>query len=787
MKKTYSTITLRRHLLPTLTLAAAFLVPMPGIAGNDDPTVTTLPTPVAAAVAAASPDFVLGEGVFREDKGYYKLEGRDADGNKVELLISPNGTLIKHEVNGVHVGGDDDDDTVDLPAAVQATLDATAPGLAVRESWFDAVNNVYKIEGTNADGNNVELLISPDGTLTKHEVNGVHVGGEDDTVDLPAAVQATLDASAPGLAVRESRFDAVNNVYKIEGTNADGNNVELLISPDGTLTKHEVNGVHVGGEDDTVDLPAAVQATLDATAPGLAVRESRFDAVNNVYKIEGTNADGNNVELLISPDGTLTKHEVNGVHVGGEDDTVDLPAAVQATLDATAPGLAVRESWFDAVNNVYKIEGTNADGNNVELLISPDGTLTKHEVNGVHVGGEDDTVDLPAAVQATLDATAPGLAVRESRFDAVNNVYKIEGTNADGNNVELLISPDGTLTKHEVNGVHVGGEDDTVDLPAAVQATLDATAPGLAVRESWFDAVNNVYKIEGTNADGNNVELLISPDGTLTKHEVNGVHVGGEDDTVDLPAAVQATIDQYAVGMVIEESKLKQKLGVSYYKVEGTLDGQEIELKIALDGTLLELEKENVGSDDDRGQGHDDQISPDALPAAVMAALAEVAPGLVIGKVESLGLVAGQHFEIKGTLGGKPVEIKINADGTVRKIEIDSDRDGLGDADEHDSGSDPDDSDSDDDAFPDGFERRHGCNHRDNSSRPDIATPTVSDDGIVISVDTAEGLKFQLERSDDGSSWSPFGKSFIGSGASVRVALPSEDSSGYVRVRVIVE
>ena len=107
MKKYVNPILVGKRKLPvaSVTVAAALLLPAFTWAGGGDDKLPNLPPPIAAAAAEAAPGFILGEAVFREDKGYYKLEGKDAAGNAVELRISPDGTVIKHEVNGSDVIG----------------------------------------------------------------------------------------------------------------------------------------------------------------------------------------------------------------------------------------------------------------------------------------------------------------------------------------------------------------------------------------------------------------------------------------------------------------------------------------------------------------------------------------------------------------------------------------------------------------------------------------------------------------------------------------------------------
>ena len=111
---------------------------------------------------------------------------------------------------------------------------------------------------------------------------------------------------------------------------------------------------------------------------------------------------------------------------------------------------------------------------------------------------------------------------------------------------------------------------------------------------------------------------------------------------------------------------------------------------------------------------------------------------------------------------------------------MDTDDDGLGDAEEMDDGSDPNDPDSDDDGFPDGMEKKGGTNPKNRHSRPDIARPSVAvnGEGIVVVVDTVEGVFFQIERCTNAEGaaddWAAVGAEFEGSGLPVEITLPRD-------------
>jgi hypothetical protein len=326
--------------------------------------------------------------------------------------------------------------------------------------------------------------------------------------------------------------------------------------------------------------------------------------------------------------------------------------------------------------------------------------------------------------------------------------------------------------------------------------TLKAVAPGIVIRELKLKgrSPNGHYKIEGS-VEGIEIELKIAVNGLLLELEMednnsnDGNNIPVNTDT--LPQAVLETLAEVVPGLLVTEIESKGRASGLHFEIEGHLeDGSEIEIKLAADGTIRKIERDGRKVGAGNGNDDDETLTEADLPQAVLDTLAEAAPGIVISEIEQKGNDNGGLFEIEGSLeNGARVEIKISHDGEVRKLKIDSDYDGLGDAEEVEHGSDPNDPDTDDDVFPDGFEQNGGGDPNDADSRPDIADPELTDGGttIMIIVDTVEGIFFQLEHCTDdaGEMWEPLGDEFPGTGLPVEFSIERGDlPCGMIRVKV---
>ena len=82
---------------------------------------------------------------------------------------------------------------------------------------------------------------------------------------------------------------------------------------------------------------------------------------------------------------------------------------------------------------------------------------------------------------------------------------------------------------------------------------------------------------------------------------------GNEIKASDLPEAVRATLEREAPGAEIEEIEMEEEGGKVVYEIEVEIDGKEMELEIAADGTLLEKEADEGDDDDDDDDDEDDE------------------------------------------------------------------------------------------------------------------------------------------------------------------------------------
>ena len=129
-----------------------------------------------------------------------------------------------------------------------------------------------------------------------------------------------------------------------------------------------------------------------------------------------------------------------------------------------------------------------------------------------------------------------------------------------------------------------------------------------------------------------------------------------------VPAAVRETILKEAAGAKITEVERETMNGKTVYEAEFLRNGQEIEIKIAPDGTVLSREIE--GEDDD-----EDDLTIDQVPELARAALLKLAGGAKIIKVEREREQGVLVYEGEWTRDGTKHEAAVTADGTLLETE----------------------------------------------------------------------------------------------------------------------
>lgn len=133
--------------------------------------------------------------------------------------------------------------------------------------------------------------------------------------------------------------------------------------------------------------------------------------------------------------------------------------------------------------------------------------------------------------------------------------------------------------------------------------------------------------------------------------------------TIDqVPAAVKATILKESAGGKITEIEHATKNGTTVYEAEFVLNGQEIEIKIAPDGTLLGREVENEGDDDD-------DLKLEQIPEPARAALLKLVGDGKITEIEREREQGVVIYEAAWDAGGAMHEAAVMADGTLLETE----------------------------------------------------------------------------------------------------------------------
>ena len=129
-----------------------------------------------------------------------------------------------------------------------------------------------------------------------------------------------------------------------------------------------------------------------------------------------------------------------------------------------------------------------------------------------------------------------------------------------------------------------------------------------------------------------------------------------------VPAAVKATILKESAGGKITEIERETTNGKTIYEAEFILDGDEIEITIAPDGTLLGREVEHEGDDED-------DLTIGEVPEPARGALVKLAGGAKIIKAEREKEHGVLVYEAEWVVNGTQHEAAVTADGTLIETE----------------------------------------------------------------------------------------------------------------------
>ncbi len=221
--------------------------------------------------------------------------------------------------------------------------------------------------------------------------------------------------------------------------------------------------------------------------------------------------------------------------------------------------------------------------------------------------------NLPAAATTAIKKVFPRATVNEVQREEEGLVlYEVE-LELDGEEIEVEVTPDGQIVKIEKRMTRG-------NLPKAVKRTLARLAGNAEIKDIEraecyavvklvkLDKPKIVYEVEFIQ-DGKEVEIKISEDGKFLGKEIEDKSDNDNDDDDhdeeneravlldQVPAAVKATILREAGKNKIEEIEKETRGGKRIYEAEWVVGDEEIEIKVASDGTLLS--KETAEADDD--------------------------------------------------------------------------------------------------------------------------------------------------------------------------------------------
>ncbi len=231
------------------------------------------------------------------------------------------------------------------------------------------------------------------------------------------------------------------------------------------------------------------------------------------------------------------------------------------------------------------------------------------------------------------------------------------------------------------------------EVPAAALAALKKLARGAEITEFAEEVEHGHTFYEGSwrTPAGANMDVLVTPTGDLVEIEEQ---VGAD--------AVPAAVLEAARKAAGKDAKLAfEKKTMILYEVKFQKGDRRYELLLTPDARRVEEEIEKGRSEDDDEGDEDDggedeeQISIDAVPKAVKAAILKHAKGAEIKEIERDSEDGKVVYEVEIILDGKEIDLKIAPDGRLLSKEVaDEDED---EADDEDAEEDDDEDDEDED------------------------------------------------------------------------------------------
>lgn len=384
-----------------------------------------------------------------------------------------------------------------------------------------------------------------------------------------------------------------------------------------------------------------------------------------VFEVELEDGPGPDVELYFDLDG-------NFLFSATDIALSDLPGVVTTAIENEFPGYQIDEDDAQQLEYAdgtieYYVELDANSGSDIKAFYSADGTLIC-----THDSNDDDDDDnsnpsvsldsIPASVLDFIEANYSGYQIQSAETEDICDdvlVYEIELEDGPGPDVDLYFDLDWNFL---FEGTYISSS----DLPAAVLTTIENDYSNYLIDDSDVEqftypdgTIEYEVELEALNGDGS-LEVIFAADGSFICDDESGSGSGGSGsggsgNGGSLPQSVQDFIQQNYGGYNIESVESEDYCDdVQAYEVElEDGPGPDVDLYFDLDWNFLFAAVE---------------VSPSALPAAVVNAIASEFPGFQVeeDKVVRFELADGSfQYEVELESDDDDVEVVFNADGSI--------------------------------------------------------------------------------------------------------------------------
>lgn len=264
-------------------------------------------------------------------------------------------------------------------------------------------------------------------------------------------------------------------------------------------------------------------------------------------------------------------------------------------------------------------------------------------------GGRVALAAVPDAARQVIEKEVGDSDLRElkAKTEDETTVYEAKWR-TDNAEVKIEVDGEGTLLKRETKR-----QIEIEQVPSCARGMIRDAAGENQLSKLEEKAMGHlaVYKAEWL-VDGKKQRLEIAA-------EIHVLRPAGRRLTLDeVPPAVKETVLRLAGDAKLKDLKGKAKGGRLRYEAEWVANGVETEIEVSSGGEVLDTETKR-------------KVTVDQVPAAVKRTILGEAGDSPLTEIEEATKNGKATYEAEWLAGGKEIELKIAADGTLLKREVD--------------------------------------------------------------------------------------------------------------------